>query len=32
LRVDPGKLIAAGWHPAHDTRTGLAELVQARSR
>ncbi len=32
LRVDPGRLIAAGWHPAHDTRTGLAELVQARSR
>ena len=32
LRVDPGKLIAAGWQPAHDTRTGLAELVQARSR
>jgi nucleoside-diphosphate-sugar epimerase len=29
LRVDPGKLIAAGWHPLHDTRAGLAELVQA---
>lgn len=28
LRVDPGKLIAAGWHPAHDTRTGLAKLAQ----
>jgi nucleoside-diphosphate-sugar epimerase len=32
LRVDPGKLIAAGWHPVHDTRAGLAALVQARSR
>ncbi len=29
LRVDPGKLIAAGWQPAHDTRSGLAALVQA---
>jgi UDP-glucose 4-epimerase len=27
LRVDPGKLIAAGWHPLHDTRAGLAALV-----
>ncbi len=27
LRVDPGKLLAAGWQPAHDTRTGLAALV-----
>jgi nucleoside-diphosphate-sugar epimerase len=32
LRVDPGKLIAAGWQPAHDTRTGLAMLVQATVR
>jgi nucleoside-diphosphate-sugar epimerase len=32
LRVDPGKLIAAGWHPAHDTREGLTALVQAQSR
>ncbi len=32
LRVDPGKLLAAGWQPAHDTRTGLAALVQAKSR
>jgi nucleoside-diphosphate-sugar epimerase len=32
LRVDPGKLIASGWHPAHDTRGGLAALVQAQSR
>lgn len=29
LRVDPAKLIAAGWQPAHDTRTGLAALAQA---
>ncbi len=28
LRVDPRKLIAAGWQPAHDTRTGLTELIQ----
>jgi UDP-glucose 4-epimerase len=28
LRVDPGKLIAAGWQPIHDTRTGLAKLMQ----
>jgi nucleoside-diphosphate-sugar epimerase len=32
LRVDPGKLIAAGWRPPHDTRGGLAALVQAESR
>jgi nucleoside-diphosphate-sugar epimerase len=24
LRVDPTKLIAAGWRPVHDTRAGLA--------
>jgi nucleoside-diphosphate-sugar epimerase len=29
LRVDPGKLIAAGWQPAHDTRSGLAAMIQA---
>ncbi len=29
LVVDPGELIAAGWQPAHDTRAGLAALVQA---
>jgi nucleoside-diphosphate-sugar epimerase len=29
LVVDPGKLIAAGWRPAHDTRAGLAALLQA---
>jgi nucleoside-diphosphate-sugar epimerase len=29
LRVDAGKLIAAGWRPAHDTRAGLAAMVQA---
>lgn len=28
MRADPGKLIAAGWQPAHDTQTGLAALVQ----
>lgn len=28
LRVNPGKLIAAGWHPLYDTRTGLARLTQ----
>ena len=32
LRVDPSKLLAAGWRPAHDTRAGLAALVQAESR
>jgi len=29
LRVDPGKLIAAGWRPAHDTKTGLTALMRA---
>jgi nucleoside-diphosphate-sugar epimerase len=29
LRVDIGKLIAAGWRPSHDTRTGLTAMVQA---
>ncbi len=28
LRADPDKLIAAGWQPAHDTKSGLAALVQ----
>jgi nucleoside-diphosphate-sugar epimerase len=32
LRVDPGKLIAAGWQPAHDTSAGLAALIDAASR
>jgi nucleoside-diphosphate-sugar epimerase len=32
LRADPGKLIAAGWRPAHNTRDGLVALVQAQSR
>jgi nucleoside-diphosphate-sugar epimerase len=32
FRADPGKLIAAGWRPVHDTRDGLAALVQAPSR
>ena len=29
LRVDPGKLIAAGWRPPEDTRTGIVAMVQA---
>lgn len=29
LRVDPAKLIAAGWRPPHDTRTGLVAMVRA---
>jgi len=29
LRVDAGKLIAAGWQPAHDTRAGLTAMAQA---
>jgi UDP-glucose 4-epimerase len=29
LRVDSGKLIAAGWQPLHDTRAGLTAMVQA---
>jgi UDP-glucose 4-epimerase len=32
LRVDAGKLIAAGWQPVHDTWGGLAALVEAISR
>lgn len=32
LRVDPGKLLAAGWRPLHDTRGGLAALAQTLSR
>jgi nucleoside-diphosphate-sugar epimerase len=32
LRVDAGKLIAAGWQPLHDTWGGLAALVAAISR
>ena len=31
LRVDPGKLIAAGWEPLHDTWAGLAALAEAAS-
>ncbi|HUZ33612.1 MAG TPA: NAD-dependent epimerase/dehydratase family protein [Xanthobacteraceae bacterium] len=27
LRADPGKLIAAGWQPAHDSNSGLAALA-----
>jgi nucleoside-diphosphate-sugar epimerase len=29
LRAEPGKLIAAGWRPSHDTRAGLAALAGA---
>lgn len=29
LRVDAGKLIAAGWRPAHDTLSGVTAMVQA---
>jgi hypothetical protein len=29
LRVNAGKLIAAGWQPAHDTRSGLTALARA---
>lgn len=29
LYVDPGKLLAAGWRPRHDSRAGLAALAQA---
>jgi nucleoside-diphosphate-sugar epimerase len=29
LRIDPGKLIGAGWHPLHDTRAGLTAMAQA---
>jgi UDP-glucose 4-epimerase len=32
MRVDVQKLIAAGWRPAHDTRAGLAAMVQAARR
>jgi UDP-glucose 4-epimerase len=28
LRVDCGKLIAAGWEPVYDTRTGIGKLTQ----
>jgi nucleoside-diphosphate-sugar epimerase len=32
LRVDPGKLIAAGWQPLHDSWAGLAALAATTSR
>src|ERR1700722_7736507 len=28
LRIDPEKLIGAGWQPLHDTRDGLTALVE----
>ena len=31
LEAPPAKLIAAGWQPVCDTRTGLARMVQAAS-
>jgi UDP-glucose 4-epimerase len=31
LRVDPSKLLAAGWRPRADTRSGLTAAVQAAS-
>ena len=31
LRADPAKLIAAGWRPLHDTRSGLMAMVQSRA-
>ncbi len=32
LRIDPEKLIAAGWQPLHDTRGGLTALAQELAR
>jgi hypothetical protein len=32
LVVDPGKLMAAGWAPARDTKAALSALVQAPAR
>ncbi len=32
LVVDPGKLIAAGWHPDPDTRSSLARMAAAALR
>jgi nucleoside-diphosphate-sugar epimerase len=32
LRIDPEKLIAAGWRPLHDTRGGLTALVETLAR
>jgi nucleoside-diphosphate-sugar epimerase len=29
MRIDAGKLIAAGWQPLHDTRGGLTALIEA---
>jgi nucleoside-diphosphate-sugar epimerase len=31
LRVDPAKLVAAGWQPLHDTWAGLTVLAEARA-
>ena len=32
LRVDAGKLMAAGWQPPHDTLAGLAAMVRSLTR
>jgi len=32
LVVDPGKLMAAGWRPPLDTRTGLTQMMRASMR
>ena len=32
LVVDPGKLVRAGWKPVVDTRTALAQMMQAECR
>jgi UDP-glucose 4-epimerase len=31
LEAPPTKLVAAGWHPVHDTRSGLTQMIQAAS-
>jgi len=32
LRIDAGKLMAAGWQPPHNTLTGLAAMVRSVAR
>ncbi len=32
MQVDAGKLIAAGWRPAHDTPTGLTAMIEPATR
>lgn len=31
LQADPAKLITAGWHPLHDTRSGLMAMIRSRA-